>query len=234
MWQQENLCTFKEFLCEYDNEKIVPTVETMQKVVDFDHKKGIDKLKFGCSLPHLANICLHKSASAKFYPVTENDRDLLENIREDMVGGPSIVFTQKPVVDKTFIRNSTNLCKRTVGIDASQLYPFSMFQAIATGLYTRRELDSKYEKFKLRQNETRSFENMVISYFQRVGRQCQMESFYTTDTQKKNDANSVDGFCGHCNTVLEAMGCHYHFFPCQEICPSLIEEEISEPLERES
>ena len=37
---------------------------------------------------------------------------------------------------------------------------------------------------------------------------------------------SVVGFCSHCITVLEAMGCFYHFRPCQELRPSLTEEDI--------
>ena len=72
----------------------------MQKMVAFYHKKGIDILKLGCTLPNLANICLHKPTSAKFYPFTETDKDLLQKIREDMVGGPSIVFTRKAAVDE--------------------------------------------------------------------------------------------------------------------------------------
>ena len=35
-------------------------------------------LKLGCTLPNLANICLHKSTDAKFYRLTEADRDLFE------------------------------------------------------------------------------------------------------------------------------------------------------------
>ena len=38
-----------------------------------------------------------------------------------MTGGPSIVFTRKAVVDQTYIRNSENICKSFVGMDASQL-----------------------------------------------------------------------------------------------------------------
>ena len=63
-------------------------------------------LKLGCTLPNLANVCLHKSADSKFHPFTESDKDLLEKIREDMVGGLSFVFTGKSVVDETFIRKS--------------------------------------------------------------------------------------------------------------------------------
>ena len=59
-----------------------------------------------------------------------------------MTGGPSIVFTQKAVVAETFIRNSSIICKSIVGIDASQLYPFSMCQDMPTGLYMRWEFDT--------------------------------------------------------------------------------------------
>ena len=51
-------------------------------------------------------------------------------------------------------------------------------------------------------------------------------SFFTTGRQKKIDCFSVDGFCFHCNTVFEAMGCFYHFCLCQELRPSFTEKEI--------
>ena len=206
IWNQENMCTFKDFLRWYNNKDVVPTLEAMQKMLAFYHKKGIDMLKLGCTLPNLANICLHKSTSAKFYPFTETDKDLLQKIREDMVGGPSIVFTRKAVVDETFIRNSENICKSIVGIDASQLYPYSMCQPMPTGLYTRWEYDTESNRFKPQQNKTRNFENMVMSYFQRQRPECKIESFYTTGAQKMIDCFKVDGFCAHCNTVFEAMG----------------------------
>ena len=100
------MCTFKDFLRWYKNKDVVLTLEAMQKVLAFYHKEEIDMLKLGCTFPSLANICLQKSTSAKFYPFTETDKDLLQKIGEDMVGGPSIVFTRKVVVDETFIRNS--------------------------------------------------------------------------------------------------------------------------------
>ena len=105
-------------------------------MIEFYHQKEIDLLKLGCTLPNLANVCLHKSKDSKFYAFTESDKDWLEKIRDDMVGGPSIVFTRKTAVDETFIRKSTNVCKSIVGIHSSQLYPYSMCQTMSTGLYT--------------------------------------------------------------------------------------------------
>ena len=183
-------------------------------------------LKLGCTLPNLANICSHKSTDAKFYPFTEGHKDLLEKNREDVVGGPSIIFTRKAVVDETFIRKSTNLCQSIVGIDASQLYLYSMCQPKPTGLYNRWDLDSETSRFIPRQSKTRNFENMVMCYFQRTRPDCKNESFYTTSRQKKIDCVSGDGFCSHCNTVFEALGCLYHFCPSKELRPSLPEEDI--------
>ena len=226
IWEQEKMTTFRDFLRWYNNKDVVPTLDAMQKMIEFYHDKGIDMLKLGCTLPNLANICLHKSTDYKFYPFFSSDSDLLEKIREDMTGGPSIVFTRKAVANETFIRKSKSLRKSIMGIDASQLYPYSMCQDMPTGLYTRWDYDEETQKFKARQNRVQTFENMVMSYFQATRTECKIESYYTTGKQKKIDCFSVDGYCNHCKTVFEAMGCFFHFCPCQEARPCLTDDDI--------
>ena len=71
-----------------------------------------------------------------------------------MVGGPSIVFTRKAVVDETFIQNSGNIWKSIVGIASNHLYPYSMGQPMPTGLYTRWEYDAESNRLNL--NRTNS------------------------------------------------------------------------------
>ena len=71
-----------------------------------------------------------------------------------------------------------------------------------------------------------------MSYFQRQRHDCKIESFYTTGTQKKIDCLEVDGLCAHCKTVFEAMGCFYHYCPCQETRPSLTEENTKRGLKK--
>ena len=141
-------------------------------------------LKLGCTLPNLSKNCSHKSTDSKFYPFTESDKDLLEKIQEDMVGGPSIVSTRQAVVVETIIRKWSNLCISIVGINASQLYPYSMCQPMPTGLYTRWEYDSETKRITARQNKSRSFENMVMSYFQRSQTDCKIVSNVTTGREK--------------------------------------------------
>ena len=74
------------------------------------HNNCIDMLKLGCTLPNLANICLHKSTYRKFFPFVEAHKFLPDKIREDMIGGPTILFTRKAIVDWTFIQKSENPC----------------------------------------------------------------------------------------------------------------------------
>ena len=110
---------------------------------------------------------------------------MLEKIREDMTGGPSIVFTRKAVANETFVRKSNNLCKSIVDIDASHFYPYSMCQDMPTSLYTRWHYNEKTQNFRARQNRARTFKKMVMSYFQGTRLECKSESNYTIGTQKK-------------------------------------------------
>ena len=104
--------SFKDFLKWYNNKDVVPALEAMQNMIEFYHRNEIDVLNLGCTLLYLANICMHKSTDSKFYHFTESDKDLLEKIREDMIGGPSIGFTRKVVIDETFIHKSTFLASQ--------------------------------------------------------------------------------------------------------------------------
>ena len=99
---------FKYFLRRYNNKDFVPTLEAIQKMVQFYQFKGYHKLKLGGILPNLANICLHKSTTAKYHPFTESDKVFLDKVREDVLGGAPIVLTRKAVLDEAFIRDSTH------------------------------------------------------------------------------------------------------------------------------
>ena len=79
----------------------------MQKITDFNHNKRTDMLNLGCTLPNIAKLRLHKSTTVKFHFFTENDKDFLEKLHENMVGGASFVFTRKAIVDEIFIGAAT-------------------------------------------------------------------------------------------------------------------------------
>ena len=48
----EGMKSFKDFLMWYNNKDVVPTLEEMQKMIEFYHQKEIDMLESGCTLPN--------------------------------------------------------------------------------------------------------------------------------------------------------------------------------------
>ena len=138
----------------------------MKKLVDSYHNEIFNILKLGCNLPNLAKICLHSFTSALFYPFTESDKDSLSKVWDDMVGGPSIVFTRKTVIHQAHIRQYAKICKSIVGINASHLIPYSICQTMPRRIYTRYEFDAGFQSIKPCQHKCKSriFETMFMSY----------------------------------------------------------------------
>ena len=201
-------------------------------MVEFYQNKDFERLELLCTLPSMANICLHRSTSAKFYPFTESQKDFLWKVCKDMVGGLSIVLTGKTVVDETQLRKLAKACKSIFGMGAIQIYPYPMCRPVPTGLYTRYEFGAELKRLKSRHNKPRSFEKMVRSFFQRMRQDWGIESFYPTGTQKEIDCFSADGFCVQFNPVFETMGSSYHFCSCHEAPSALTEEDIQRGTEK--
>ena len=58
--EKEHMQFYTAFLW-YNKKEAAPTLEAMQKKIEFYHNKGIDMLKLGCTKHNLANVCLHQS-----------------------------------------------------------------------------------------------------------------------------------------------------------------------------
>ena len=69
---------------------------------------------------------------------------------------------------------------------------------------------------EVRNNKTRIFESMLMSFHQELRPECKNESLHTTRKQKEVDCFHVNEYCNHCKTVFEALGCYYHFCFCQK------------------
>ena len=225
IWSHEIMCTFRDSLRCYNKKNVVPTLEGMQKMLAFIPRKELtcwsSAVQFRCWQMFVSTHLPVPISIHLLIPI-----DFLQKIREDMVGGPSIVFTRKTVFDEIFIRNSRHICKSIVGLDASQFYPYSMCQTMPAGLYTQLEHDTESNRYKPEQNKSRNVENKVTSYFQRQRPDCLIKSFFTTRTQKKNDCFKAVGLCANCTFLYGSMGGFDFYCPCQEAWPSLIEDDI--------
>ena len=96
-------------------------------------------------------------------------------------------------------------------------------------LYTRWNFDPKTIRVTLLQSNTRSFENMVLSSFQRTRPDCKIKSLYTSVQQadrEKLTASVLMVFLLIATMRLKPCTAFITFFPCQEFRSSLTEDSI--------
>ena len=127
----------------------------------------------------------------KFYSTTEIDKDLRSKFREDMVVGPSTVFTRKTVVDETHVRSSTMKGNAIRGLDASQ---FALTQCVNQCLLDCTKVISLSKLCEDSDPITTDLDASKMSYFQRMKLDCKYKSFHTKGTHKKLIVSLKMGF----------------------------------------
>lgn len=115
-------------------------------------EKNIDVFKVAFSIPGLARLNLFNASGKKttlyspFFYFSTKDRTIQDNI----VGGPSIIFTRYHESGKTFLRgNFEKPCKRIVGYDANALYLYCIGQPMPVGYFIIRRESDKFKAEKM-------------------------------------------------------------------------------------
>ena len=151
VWSENKMSTFRDFLVWYKNLVVGPFVTAVERFQRFYFSKGIDVFKTAISVPGNARQLLFKTAkkqNANFTLCDQNNSDLYKTIKQNIIGGPSIIFTHHQCVGKTYIRDQKP-CRSILGFDANALYLQAIGQCIAWVLSFDDEqtiiLDQKYE-----------------------------------------------------------------------------------------
>ena len=152
-WKTKNKTTLRDLLIWYNNLDVQPFLTALQNQIDvFSTEFGMDMLKDGWTIPALTMKYLFKSALSNknqkwvFFSLPENkEADYHSLLREQMVGGPSIVFTRHHEKDVTRIRDkdgkSVQVC---AGYDANALYLWAMMQFHPTDFPIKRFKDKGF------------------------------------------------------------------------------------------
>ena len=162
-------------------------------------------LKLGCTLPNLANICLHKSTDAKFYSFSEGDKDRSEKFKKMLLVVHLSFLKAKQLLMVLLFESLQTYANLLLGLMTVSYIPTRCVNPCLT-VFIRVGIPIQKRVASHLDNKSRSFENMVMSFFQRTRPECEIESFFTTGRRKKVHCFNVDGFCSQCNTVFETMG----------------------------
>lgn len=120
------MTSFRDFLVWYNNLDVKPFVQAVQNLQKYYFERRIDIFKCSISVPGLARRMLFDSGrkeGASFALIDQANEDLYDTIKQNVIGGPSIIFNRYHEVGKTYIRgNSEKPCGKIIGFDANALY----------------------------------------------------------------------------------------------------------------
>ena len=217
IWRDQGMKTMRDFLIYYNNLDVQPFLEAIGKMSAYFHGRGLDIFKDGISLPGLALKDLFTNTDTFFSLFRQQDEDLHHTVREQVVGGPSIIFNRYHEKGKTFIRahDSTNPkpCQHIVGLDANALYLWALMQDMPTQYYNRRrrENDFKLETSFPRERQAREWlswvsheSNADIVHRHRNGKEIRIGP----------RSIPVDGFEKESGRIWQFHGCLTHGHSC--------------------
>ena len=208
VWHDNQMKTMRDFLVWYNNRDVIPFLQAIDKQFAFYQQHNIDMFKDGISVPGLSLLHLFNDLPNDTYFTVFNwtNRDLHKLVKDNIVGGPAIIFHRYHEKDVTKIRGGSELCRKIVGYDANALYLWAIMQDMPTGWYTRRREENKF-----RPQQAQPYGQMAAQWLTSV-------SFTTGHTirhqsngrEKRVGKLPVDGWCAETRTAYQFHGCYFH------------------------
>ena len=138
-----------ELLEYYNNNDVQPFLSAIEEQSKFYAQRGIDMFKDGIGVPGLTLRYLFKTLPSEdvyFSLFSDDQSDIHTLLRDNLVGGPSIVFERYHEKDVTKIRDPENgkFVKSLLGKDANALYLWALMQNMPTGTPVIRRKADKF------------------------------------------------------------------------------------------
>ena len=135
VWRDNGMETLREYLIWYNNRDVTPFLDAIAKQAGFYKQQNIDMFKDGISVPGLSLLYMFNDLPSKTYFTVFNrtNRDLHKLVKDNIVGGPAIIFHRYHEKDVTKIRRGSEPCRSIVGYDANALYLWALMQDMPTG-----------------------------------------------------------------------------------------------------
>ena len=221
VWTEKGMSTMREFLIWYNNLDVEPFCQAIAKQSQIYRVKGIDMLKDAISLPGLAVKWKFTEMNRNTFDIPlidVNNSDLHNTVKDNLVGGPSIVFHRHHEKGVTRLREETygseaKLCERVVGFDANALYLWSMSQPMPTGFMIRR-----HETNNFKPEFTQRFGRTAWGFLEWVAARNRVHIQHMFNAGEKRVGQHgipVDGYCEETNTVYQFHGCYWHGHACR-------------------
>ena len=150
VWQENDMQTMNDFLVWYNNKDVEPMLEAIDKMFQFNQNRHIDMFKDGINVPGLVLSYIFQELPDYFTVPDEKHTDLYDLYKNNIVGGPSIIFNCYHEKDKNFMRpaeyTDPKPCQLMYGVDANALYVWSIMQKMPTGHFSLRKKEDGFKR----------------------------------------------------------------------------------------
>jgi hypothetical protein len=122
-----------ELLKENCLREVESTMNATKRLAKFFQSLELDIHKEGISISGISLRYLWKTKDANSeFKLFKGDEGLYEKYKDNLVGGPSIVFSHYQEKNKTLIRGR-KVCRKIIGFDANALYLWAIGQDMLCG-----------------------------------------------------------------------------------------------------
>ena len=211
VWRDNGMTTMRDYLVWYNNRDVTPFLEAIDKQAAFYHDQHIDIFKDGISVPGLTLLYLFNGLppDTNFVTFNRTNSDLHQLVKDNIVGGPAIIFHRYHEKDVTKIRGGDELCRAIVGYDANALYLWAIMQDMPTGWYTRRREENGF-----RPQQAQPFGQMAVQWLNRESERMGLSIRHQANGREKRIGKlRVDGWCAETRTAYQFHGCYWHGCP---------------------
>ena len=233
IWEDHNMQTFADFVRWYNNLDTAPFLEAIEKQSAFYRERGIDMFKDGISVPGLTMKFLFQTLPRDvfFTLYDKKNHDLYHLVKDNIVGGPSIVFHRYHEKSLTKLREAdygkdeAKLCQGILGLDQNALYLSALMEDMPTGWYVRRQNQlpppgaagpAPEKNFKA--ETSHSYSRPALEWLEWIMAREGIEirhGFNGLEKRLGRRQLPVDGWCAATQTVYQLHGCFYHGHQCR-------------------
>ena len=211
VWHDNQMKTMRDFLVWYNNRDVIPFLQAIDKQFAFYCDRDIDMFKDGISVPGLSLLHLFNDLPNDTYFTVFNrtNSDLHQLVKDNIVGGPAIIFHRYHEKDVTKIRGGSEPCRSIVGYDANALYLWALMQDMPTGWYTRRRAEKQF-----RPQPAQPYGQMAVQWltWEAAKNGCTIRH-QVNGREKRIGKLPVDGWCAETRTAYQFHGCFWHGCP---------------------
>ncbi len=146
-WIEQGMQNFGDFVEFYNNGDVIGLVEGIVKLSKIYKDQKLDMFKQAVSLPKLTQKQIFRALGEDEYftSFSEKHAYIYKELREGIVGGPSIIFNRYQEKGVTKIRGG-ELCQGVFGWDCNAMYLRALGLRQCTGGYCLRTKETEFKK----------------------------------------------------------------------------------------